>query len=209
MQINIIACLDQNGAIGYKNQLIFHIRKDMERFKQLTLNHTIVMGRKTYDSLPHGALPLRRNIVITQQEIQLENCEVYHSLTDALDKCTDDIIFIIGGESIYKQCLNLADNLYLTIVDKKMPKADTYFPSINSENWEIIDKEQFKEIDDAKKEIFSFSFITFKNNRKSPINSRFHDATFQYPHFVSSCTSTVLMTFFVSKARFFGRIFIS
>ena len=109
----------------------------MERFKQLTLNHTIVMGRKTYDSLPHGALPLRRNIVITQQEIQLENCEVYHSLTDALDKCTDDIIFIIGGESIYKQCLNLADNLYLTIVDKKMPKADTYFPSINSENWEF------------------------------------------------------------------------
>lgn len=162
MQINIIACLDQNGAIGYKNRLLFHIRKDMERFKQLTLNHTIVMGRKTYDSLPHGALPLRRNIVITQQEIQLENCEVYHSLTDALEKCTDDIIFIIGGESIYKQCMHLADNLYLTIVDKKMPKADTYFPSINSENWEIIDKEQHKEIDDAKKEIYSFSFITFR-----------------------------------------------
>ena len=162
MQINIIACLDQNGAIGYKNRLLFHIRKDMERFKQLTLNHTIVMGRKTYESLPHGALPLRRNIVITQQEIQLENCEVYHSLTDALEKCTDDIIFIIGGESIYKQCMHLADNLYLTIVDKKMPKADTYFPSINSENWEIIDKEQHKEIDDAKKEIYSFSFITFR-----------------------------------------------
>ena len=146
MQINIIACLDPNGAIGYKNRLLFHIRKDMERFKQLTLNHTIVMGRKTYESLPHGALPLRRNIVITQQELQLENCEVYHSLTDALEKCTDDIIFIIGGESIYKQCMHLADNLYLTIVDKKMPKADTYFPSINSENWEIIDKEQYQAV---------------------------------------------------------------
>lgn len=168
MQINIIACLDQNGAIGYKNRLLFHIRKDMERFKQLTLNHTIVMGRKTYDSLPHGALPLRRNIVITQQELQLENCEIYHSLTDALEKCTDDIVFIIGGESIYKQCMHLADHLYLTIVDKKMPKADTYFPPINSENWEIIEKEQHKEMDDSKKEIFSFSFITFKNNGKSP-----------------------------------------
>lgn len=97
--------------------------------------------------------------MITQQEIQLENCEVYHSLTDALDKCTDDIIFIIGGESIYKQCLNLADNLYLTIVDKKMPKADTYFPSINSENWEIIDKEQHKEIEDSKKKFSPFLLL--------------------------------------------------
>ena len=127
MEINIIACVDANNAIGYKNQLLFHIPEDMKRFRTLTTGHTILMGRKTFESLPHGALPNRKNIVVSHQNIQLENCEVFPSIKQALDACQDDVVFVIGGSSIYEQTLQLADKIYLTQVESASAYADTFF----------------------------------------------------------------------------------
>lgn len=170
--INIIACLDKEGAIGHQNQLLFHLRKDMERFRLLTTGHTIIMGRKTYESLPHGALPHRRNIVISHDTLNLKDCIVCHSLEEALTFCEEDLscinedeVFIIGGASIYKQALSLADRMYLTIVDKISPNADTYFPKWDEEKWMICYiKQENEEIKDTKEKI-SFSFILLERSK--------------------------------------------
>lgn len=137
MVINIIACIDSNNAIGYKNQLLFHIPEDLTRFRMLTTGHTILMGRKTYESLPHGALPNRRNIVISHQNIHLEGCDVFSSIEKALDTCQDEEVFVIGGASIYEQTLSIADRLYLTKVHKACTQADTYFPIFNEKEWNL------------------------------------------------------------------------
>ena len=137
MKINIIACLAQDGGIGYKNQLLFHIKEDMERFRTLTMGNTIIMGRKTYESLPKGALPNRRNIVISHQHLNLEECEVYPSIEEALKHCQDDQIFVIGGASIYEQTLQYATTLYLTLVDETKD-ADTFFPPLSQDEWKEI-----------------------------------------------------------------------
>lgn len=170
--INIIACLDKEGAIGHQNQLLFHIRKDMERFRLLTTGHTIIMGRKTYESLPHGALPHRQNIVISHDTPNLKDCIVCHSLKEALSLCEEDLscvnkddIFIIGGASIYQQALPLADRMYLTIVDKISPNADTYFPKWDEEEWMICYKKQEEEENKDTKEKISFSFILLERNK--------------------------------------------
>lgn len=170
--INIIACLDKEGAIGHQNQLLFHLRKDMERFRLLTTGHTIIMGRKTYESLPHGALPHRRNIVISHDTLNLKDCIVCHSLEEALFFCEEDLscinedeVFIIGGASIYKQALPLADRMYLTIVDKISQNADTYFPKWDEEKWMICYKKlEDEEIKDTKEKI-SFSFILLERSK--------------------------------------------
>lgn len=178
--INIIACLDKEGAIGYQNQLLFHLRKDMESFRLLTTGHTIIMGRKTYESLPHGALPHRRNIVISHDSLELKDCIVCHSLEEALASCKrdatttcrdendcniEDEVFIIGGASIYKQSLPLADRLYLTIVDKISTNADTYFPQWDEKNWSICYKKQEEEKNKDTKEKISFSFILLERSK--------------------------------------------
>lgn len=136
MNINIIACLAQDGGIGYKNQLLFHIKEDMERFRMLTTGNTILMGRKTYESLPKGALPNRRNIVISHQDLQLKDCEVYSSIEEALGYCQDDNIYVIGGASIYEQMLPYTTTLYLTLIEATKD-ADTFFPPINLEEWKV------------------------------------------------------------------------
>lgn len=161
--INLIACLDKEGAIGYQNQLLFHLRKDMERFRQLTTGHTIIMGRKTYESLSNGALPNRRNIVISHENLNLKNCIVCHSLEEALATSKDDV-FIIGGASIYEQALPLADRMYLTIVDKISTNTDTYFPKWEEKTWTICYKKQEEEWIESKNEKISFSFILLERN---------------------------------------------
>ena len=188
--LSIIACISKaNRAIGYQNRLLYHIKSDMTRFRELTTGHVIIMGRKTYESLPNGALPNRCNIVVSKSRKELPNCEVYASLEEALtavtnktgrdkaetdkaetdktgrdkaetDKAeTDNTIidkeyFIIGGESIYSQALPLADKLYLTLVDQEPSHADTFFPAINLEEWEVAEKEMRNEND------LSFTFLT-------------------------------------------------
>ena len=141
--LSIIACISKvHRAIGYKNRLLYAIPSDMTRFRMLTTGHTIIMGRKTFESLPNGALPNRRNIVISKTREQITGCEVYTSLEEALaarkeevgnkeevgSKETSDECFIIGGASIYEQALPFADKLYLTIVEKEPEHADIFFP---------------------------------------------------------------------------------
>ncbi|MBO5586489.1 MAG: dihydrofolate reductase, partial [Prevotella sp.] len=97
MMINIIAAVAQNNAIGYQNKLLYWLPNDLKRFKQLTTGHTIIMGRKTFDSLPKGALPNRRNVVISRTVQSLPGCDVYPSLDEALSHCeADEDIYIIG-----------------------------------------------------------------------------------------------------------------
>ena len=178
--LSIIACISKaNRAIGYQNRLLYHIQSDMTRFRELTTGHVIIMGRKTYESLPNGALPNRCNIVVSKSRKELPNCEVYASLEEALSAVTnktgrdkaeadkagrdkaerdntiiDKEYFIIGGESIYSQALPLADKLYLTLVNQEPSHADTFFPAINPEEWEVAEKEMRNEND------LSFTFLT-------------------------------------------------
>lgn len=147
--LSIIACISKvHRAIGYKNRLLYAIPSDMTRFRMLTTGHTIIMGRKTFESLPTGALPNRRNIVISKTREQIAGCEVYTSLEEALEarkETTEDECFIIGGASIYEQALPFADKLYLTIVEKEPEHADTFFPEINPAEWEVTEKEMRNE----------------------------------------------------------------
>lgn len=139
--ISIIACISKTSrAIGYQNRLLYHIKSDMARFRELTTSHTIIMGRKTYESLPNGALPNRRNIVVSRTLRKLNGCEVYPTLGDALAAAHHDA-FVIGGESIYRQALPLATRLYLTVVDDEPQQADTFFPEFDASEWELTEKE--------------------------------------------------------------------
>ena len=142
-KINIIACIAKNGAIGYNNQLLYHLQADMEHFKALTMGHTIIMGRKTYESLPNGALPHRLNVVVSRHLQHIEGCKVYPSLEEAL--ATTDELYIIGGSSIYEATLPLANHLYITLVEDEPKEADTFFPSINWAEWSIASKTEKKE----------------------------------------------------------------
>lgn len=169
--ISIIACISKdNRAIGYQNRLLYHLPSDMVRFRELTTGHTIVMGRKTFESLPNGALPHRRNIVVSKSLKEIDGAEVYPTLEEALRAAQGDTlsapkedtgiaspeeIFIIGGESIYRQALPAARKLYLTIVDKEPEQADTFFPVIDSSAWEVTEKEMRNENG------LSFSFLTY------------------------------------------------
>ena len=155
--LSIIACISQtNRAIGYQNRLLYHIKSDLTRFRELTTGHAIIMGRKTYESLPNGALPHRRNIVVSRSMKEMEGCEVYPNLDAALKAAeSPQEIFIIGGESIYRQSLHVAHKLYLTVVDDAPQQADAFFPEINPEEWELIEKEMRNENG------LSFSFLTY------------------------------------------------
>ena len=165
--LSIIACISQtNRAIGYQNRLLYHIKSDLIRFRELTTGHTIIMGRKTYESLPNGALPHRRNIVVSRSVKEMEGCEVYPNLEAALKAAeSPQEIFIIGGESIYRQSLHVARKLYLTVVDDTTvndaainatpQQADAFFPEINPKEWKLIEKEMRNENG------LSFSFLTY------------------------------------------------
>ena len=135
--IAIIAAIDKNNALGFKNRLLFYLPDDLKRFKTQTTGHTVVMGRKTFDSLPKGALPNRRNIVLSRStRLELPGAEVYASLEEALQHCADDEqVFIMGGASVYKQAMPLADRLYMTEIDAEAAEADVYFPAIDHELW--------------------------------------------------------------------------
>ena len=143
--LTIISALDRNGGIGYKNRLLFHLRADLQRFKALTTGHTIIMGRRTFESLPKGALPNRRNIVLSRQEgLAFAGAEVFPSLEAALAACgADEQVFVIGGYSVYRDALPLADRLALTEVDAAAEHVDTYFPAFDAAEWQLAARESF------------------------------------------------------------------
>jgi dihydrofolate reductase len=160
--ISIIVAIAQNGAIGYKGDLIYHLSADLRRFKELTTGHTVIMGRKTFESLPKGALPNRRNIVLTRQPgASFPGTDVYASLDEALSHCSrDEKVYIIGGAQVYTQALGLADELEITFVHDTPVQADTFFPEFGSdESWHLINREDH-EADE--KNPYAYSFLTYK-----------------------------------------------
>jgi dihydrofolate reductase len=151
--INIIVAASLNNVIGKDNSLIWRQSADLKRFKELTTNKTVVMGRKTYDSIGKP-LPNRRNIIITRQNIEIPGCEVVHSLEDALK--VDDEIFIIGGGEIYEKSIILAHKVFLTRIHAVV-EGDTYFPQLGND-WKI-EKSEFINKDD--KNQFDYEFINY------------------------------------------------
>jgi dihydrofolate reductase len=156
--ITIIAAVAKNRAIGYQNKLIYWLPNDLKRFKALTTGHTIIMGRNTFLSLPKGALPNRRNIVLSRSQKVFPGCDVYASLEEALKHCTpDEDIYIIGGASVYRQALKLANRLCLTEIDDTPANADTFFPPYE-DDWQEESREDHP-IDD--RHDFRYSFVDY------------------------------------------------
>lgn len=141
--VNIIAAVDRHMGIGYENKLLFWLPNDLKRFKALTTGNTIIMGRKTFESLPKGALPNRRNIVLSSRtDINCPGAEVFSSLEEALKNCeADEQIYIIGGASVYRQALPWADVLCLTEIDAEAPLVDVYFPDVDMNIWQEKSRE--------------------------------------------------------------------
>ena len=140
MSVSMIAAVGKNLELGKNNDLIWHFKEDMRFFKDTTMGHTVVMGRKTFDSLPK-ALPGRKNIVISSNaEYQAQGATVVTSVEEALQIADNEEIFVIGGGKIYAEFLPYADKLYLTEIDAECDDADTYFPQFNKSEYikEII-----------------------------------------------------------------------
>lgn len=143
MIISIIVAIGENNAIGKNNQLLWHMPNDLKHFKEITLDRTIVMGRKTFDSVGKP-LPRRRNIVVTRQDIEIPGCEVVKSIDAGLALCAhDDEVFIGGGAEIYRQAMDKTDRIYLTIIHKTFD-ADTFFPEIDYQEWDEVSREYFE-----------------------------------------------------------------
>jgi dihydrofolate reductase len=142
--ISIIVAVSEDWGIGKDNELLWHISEDLKRFKRLTTGKTVIMGKKTWESLPRRPLPGRKNIVLTDNPAEsIENAITSYSIKDSVSKCTPgEEVFIIGGGSIYRQFMPLADKLYITHVHKKAP-ADIYFPEIDLKIWKVTEEEEF------------------------------------------------------------------
>jgi dihydrofolate reductase len=162
-RISIIAAVAENNAIGKNNDLLWHISKDLKRFKELTNGHYVVMGKRTYYSLPTRPLPNRTNMIITDVPgEQIDNCVMAYSIEEAVKKFDNEKEnFIIGGGSIYKQFMPLADKLYITRVHKSFD-ADTFFPDISTSEWDLIEK---IDVTDDTQNDFTYSFEIYE--RKS------------------------------------------
>ncbi|MGN1376109.1 MAG: dihydrofolate reductase [Prevotella sp.] len=158
MRINIIAAVARNRAIGKDNKLIYWLPNDLKRFKALTTGHTIIMGRKTFESLPKGALPNRRNIVLSRSKNIFSGCDCYASLEEAIKHCSEEEdIYIIGGASIYEQALGIADRLLLTEIDDEPEDADAFFPDYGQ--WKLISVEKHRKDD---KHSYDYTFSDYE-----------------------------------------------
>ena len=157
--INLIAAVARNRAIGFENKLIYWLPNDLKRFKLLTTGNTIIMGRRTFESLPKGALPNRRNMVLSRSVTELPGCEVYPSLEEALRHCTpQEDIYIIGGESVYKQAMPIAQRLCLTEIDDTPADADAFFPPYR--NWHETWREEHSA---DERHAHNYAFVNYSN----------------------------------------------
>ncbi len=161
--ISIIVAIAQNLAIGKNNDLLWHLPADLKHFKQLTTGRTVIMGERTFLSLPRRPLPNRRNIVITDKaDLQFDGCEMAHSIDEAARLCRpDEENFVIGGGSIYRQFMPLADTLHITWVYRDFD-ADTFFPAIDAATWEAVAQSE-RQRDEATG--LEFAFVTYKRRK--------------------------------------------
>lgn len=158
-KLALIAAIANNNAIGLENKLLYWLPNDLKRFKELTTGHTIIMGSNTFRSLPKGALPNRRNIVLSRKEKEFPGCETFSSLEEALANCNGtELVYVIGGEMLYRVALPLADILCLTEIDDTPEKADAFFPEFTRSDWEIIEQEEHTP---DEKHAFNYRFVTY------------------------------------------------
>ena len=157
-ELTIIAAASTNNVIGFNNKLIWNIPNDLKRFKELTLGHSVIMGRKTFESLPNP-LPKRRNIIITKNKDYSRNgIEVTSNIEDAIDLCkSDSQPFIIGGGEIYSQTIEIVDKIELTRVYKEY-QGDAFFPDIPLDKFELAN-ELVNYLDDDSNT--KYSFLTY------------------------------------------------
>lgn len=161
--ISIIVAIAQNLAIGKDNELLWHIPEDLKRFKKLTTGHTMIMGKRTFESLPIRPLPNRRSIVITDVAGEtIPGCEMAYSIDEAVKLCDpDNENFIIGGGSVYRQFMPIADRLYLTIVHKDFD-ADIFYPEINYDEWIECERTDCEAIDTLG---FNYTYLTLERKQ--------------------------------------------
>ena len=162
--ISVIVAIDKNNGIGRNGDQLTYISGDLKRFKALTSGHTIVMGRKTFEALPKGALPNRRNIVITRRkDFKPASCDVFNSVEEVLENISkDEEVFIIGGGEIYKAFLPIADKVYLTLIEHEFEGVDTFFPELVEKEWQTVEKEG-PFVDE--KNGLGYSYITLERKR--------------------------------------------
>ena len=162
-KISLIAAVADDWAIGRDNDLIWKLRDDLALFKRVTVDHAVVMGRKSFDAIGRP-LPKRRNIVVTRRDdYSIEGAEVVSSLDEvySLFADSDEEVFILGGGEIYRQTLAEADHLYISHVHAEFPDADTHFPEVNWNSWKVSEEESFPQ-----NERNEFAFTFKKYSRK-------------------------------------------
>ena len=161
--ISIIVAIAENNAIGKNNQLLWYIPDDLKRFKHLTTGHPVLMGKKTYESLPIRPLPNRMNIVLTDiPGEKIDGCTMAYSIEEAIFLCPkNEECFVMGGGMVYRQFLEIADKLYITFVHKEFD-ADTFFPEIDFSKWELEEEE--KQLNEDKGSL-SFTYRIFRRKK--------------------------------------------
>ncbi len=162
MILSAIAAIGRNNELGKDGQLLWHLPEDLKYFRDTTRGHAVIMGRKTFESLPAGPLPNRRNVVITRDmSYKPEGVEIVHSFNEALDlfKDSNEEIFNIGGGEIYRAGMTYADRLYITRINVEC-EADTFFPEIGAE-WKEVSRVEREPNGDN---LFPYAFIVYEKN---------------------------------------------
>ena len=143
--ISFVVAMDRNGLIGAGDSLPWHLPDDMRRFRQVTMGKPVLMGRKTYESIPNRFRPLagRTNIILTRQmDYDAPGCIIIHSLPQALKAAAEyEDLMVIGGAQLYEQLLPQADRIYLTLVDGEF-EGDVYFPELDWDAWRVVEREK-------------------------------------------------------------------
>ncbi|MBQ5738716.1 MAG: dihydrofolate reductase [Alistipes sp.] len=156
--VSIIVAVAQNGTIGDKNALLWHIKEDMRFFRTTTSGHAVIMGRKTFESLGSKPLPKRTNIVITRSDRQFDGALTAHSLEEAVRLAGDDSeVFVIGGAQIYAEALGMADRIYLTRVYHSY-EGDTSFPEFDPDEWSLTSEEHHERGEEYE---YPFAFLCY------------------------------------------------
>lgn len=161
--IHAIVAVASDWGIGRQGDLLCHLPADMKHFKEVTMGHSIIMGRKTFESFPRRPLPGRQNIVITRNaQWQYPGVTVARDLDAAIAAAETETVFVIGGAQIYEQALPLIDVLHLTLIHARWASADVYFPALDMNEWQEVSREHHG---NDHRNAYEFDFITLKRRR--------------------------------------------
>ena len=161
MNLTIIVAVSENNVIGAENKIPWYIKEDIKRFKQLTLNHPVIMGRRTYESIPlkFRPLPDRKNIVLSKNLKSSEGIYVAEDIEEALKLAEGKDTYIIGGRSVYESFLPISNRIELTRIHKNF-EGDIFFPEVKWHDWKLVNEEK-----GVNKEEISYSFLTYLKNK--------------------------------------------